>query len=470
MTEPCKCTACASKKALVTTDSVTASGFFTTEQIGKKQSFTPEGFLLCESVPIARIGTQDYVASELPDLEDKDGVIEVERDPEVVFSPETIGSFIGKPVTIDHPNDPVTPDNWSVLAKGGTHNVRRGEGDMSDFLVADLLITDKGAINDVISKRLSEISCGYESDYEQIAPGRARQVSIVGNHVALVKSARCGPACSITADSSKLLGESPMAVKKPVQTSGLMDKLRKAFMTRDTDEFEKTLSEVKDEDMSGGDAQHIHIHMPGEGSDPKPEPTVDADQPADPMGPVMDAIKAVADSVAAIGERVAKLETPATTDADPVDPDPDAEPTTDADPEPEPDPADKPEPKSTKDSAAFKDEFQDAKARAEILAPGVKLPTFDSKAEGKKTADSICVLRRRALRAGLENSNADLVRAIVGDADVSKMTCDAAKMAFHASSELVKQKNKSVARKTTDAASEAKDINQIHAEFWANRK
>jgi hypothetical protein len=80
------------------------------------------------------------------------------------------------------------------------------------------------------------------------------------------------------------------------------------------------------------------------------------------------------------------------------------------------------------------------------------------------------VLRRRALRAALTNDNADLVRAIVGDADVSKMTCDAAKMAFHASSELVKQKNKTVARKTTDAAKEAKDINQIHAEFWANRK
>jgi hypothetical protein len=87
MTEPCKCTACASKKALVTTDSVTASGFFTTEQIGKKQSFTPEGFLLCESVPIARIGAQDYAAIELPDLDYMDGVIDVERDPVVVFSP-----------------------------------------------------------------------------------------------------------------------------------------------------------------------------------------------------------------------------------------------------------------------------------------------------------------------------------------------------------------------------------------------
>ncbi len=477
MTEPCKCKGCASKSPLVTTDSVTASGFFTTEQIGKKQSFTPEGFLLCESVPIARIGTQDYAAIELPDLEDKDGVIEVERDPEVVFSPETIGSFIGKPVTIDHPNDPVTPTNWSVLAKGGTHNVRRGEGELSDFLVADLLITDKGAINDVVSKRLSEISCGYESDYEQIAPGRARQVSIVGNHVALVKSARCGPACSITADSPKLLGETPMAVKKPAQASSLMDKLRKAFMTRDTDEFEKTLSEVKDEDMSGDPAQHIHIHMPGDG-DAKEETKDEAD---DPMAKVAASLDALTTSISSIAERVSALESGKTSDSDEKvdekkeetkdadgDDEGDGDETMDSDDEEEK----KDDKKSTKDSASFKDEFQDAKARAEILAPGVKLPTFDAKADGKKTSDAICVLRRRALRAGLENSNADLVRAITGDADVSKITCDAAKMAFHAASELVKQKNKQVKTATADAAANAgrKDINQVHADFWATRK
>lgn len=260
-----------------------------------------------------------------------------------------------------------------------------------------------------------------------------------------------------------------MAVKNGADS--LRDKLRKLFMTRDSDAFEKTLSEeVKDEGMEGGEGQHIHIHMPG-GEKAAAESTTDEPAAAeDPMAKCMAAIESVAQAVAAIGDRVAKLETPATTDDDPAaDPasDPGADPaTTDADPEPE----NKDKPTKTADSASFRDEFQDAKARAEILAPGVKLPTFDAKAEGKKTADSICVLRRRALRAALDNSNADIVRAIVGTADVSKMTCDAAKMAFHASSELVKQKNSRVGLRTNDAAPEAKDINQIHADFWANRK
>lgn len=469
MTEPCKCTACASKRA-PTNDAVTASGFFAVEQLGPKQSFTPEGYLLCEEVPIARTGTQDYADIELPDIEaGDDGLIQVDRDEDVVFAPDTIASFLGKPVTLNHPKDQVTPDNWAVLAKGDAYNIRRGEGEQSDLLIADLLIKDKGAINEIRNNGLKEISCGYDSDYEQIAPGRARQTTIVGNHIALVKNARCGPVCSVQ-DSSKPLGDKPMAVKKGV--ASISDTLRRLFMTRDSEGFEKALGEVKDEGMEGAEGQHIHIHMPGGEAAGE---TKDDESEADPMAKVAQSLDALTQAVTSINDRVSALESAGSTkdseeekekETKDDDGDGDGDETMDSDEEEKKDD----EKKSTSDSASFRDEFQDAKARAEILAPGVKLPTFDAKAEGKKTADSLCVLRRRALRTALTNDNADLVRAIVGDADVSKMTCDAAKMAFHASSELVKQKNKSVARKTTDAAAEATDINKIHADFWASRK
>ncbi|GAQ30223.1 bacteriophage protein [Ralstonia sp. NT80] len=450
------------RRATKTADAVSATGFFTAEQLGPKQSFTPEGFLLCEEVPIARIGTQDYAGIELPDLEDKDGVIVVERTADVVFSPETIASFMGKPVTIDHPMDGVTPDNWSVLAKGTTHNVRRGEGALSDFLLADLLITDKGAINEVRTGQLIEVSCGYDSDYEQIAPGRARQVTVVGNHVALVKNARCGPSCSIGDSNSNLTGESDMATKKKVAPSSLLDKLRKAFMTNDKEAFEAATSEMTDEDGMVSNVPDIHIHMPGAEKIGGDTTTDEADPPAEgALAQVMEAIKGVATEVKAIGERVTKLEAGKTADGDPpADPDP----TNDDEPEDDPDPS-----AMTGDSAALRIEFQDAMARAEILAPGVQLPTFDSKAAPKKTTDSICVLRRRALRAALQNEHADLVKAVSGGADVSKMTCDSAKAVFNASSELVKAKNKAAKTTTTDTGPK-KDINQIHNEFWAKYK
>lgn len=431
--------------------------------------------MLCLDVPIARIGTQEYVDVELPDIEaGRDGIIVVERHEDDVFDPESIASFEGAPVTIEHPREPVTPDNWIVYSKGEALNVRRGEGEMSDFLMADLLIKDKGAIHDVQTKRLKEISNGYEASYKQVAPGRARQTNIVGNHVALLAgAARCGEACSVQ-DSASLLGDSSMASKK--KPSALFDRLRKAFMTKDSEGFEQTLEEMNDEAPEGGDAQHIHIHMPGADKPEAPDETKDEEgEEADPMAKVIAAIDAVAQSVAAIGERVSKLEAGPTNDSDEEKKDETKDEeseekkdeTTDEDPD-EDNPKD--DVSATNDSASLLAEFQDAKSRAEILAPGVKLPTHDAKATPKKTADSICVLRRRALRAALTNDNADLVRAITSDADVDKMDCAAAKMAFHAASELVKQKNKGVARKTTDAAAEAKDINQIHAEFWATRK
>ena len=468
----CQCDSCKTKR---TNDAVTGSGFFAVEQLGPKQSFTPEGYLLCEEVPIARIGVQDYAAMELDGIEDKDGVIEVERTEDEVFSPDTIASFLGKPVTLNHPSDPVTPDTWAYLAKGTAHNVRRGQGEQSNLLIADLLITDKGAINEIRNNGLKEISCGYDAEYEQIAPGRARQTSIVGNHVALVKNARCGPVCSVQ-DSSKLLGDQPMAVKKG--TTSFVDKLRKAFMTRDADEFEKAVGEMKDEDGMLENVPAIHIHMPGTEKANASEDTKDDEAEADPMAKVMAALDGIAQGMAALGERVSALESGKTNDSEEEKKDEEtkddaeemeeSEETNDSDEEEEKKDDEK---KSTSDSASFRDEFQDAKARAEILAPGVKLPTYDAKADSKKTSDSLCVLRRRALKAALTNDNGDLVRMITGDADVSKMDCAAAKMAFHAASELVKQKNKTAKTSTADSQSPVKkDLNQIHADFWAKRK
>jgi len=448
---------------------------YTVEKLGPKQALTPEGFLVCYDVPVARVGVMDYHELELPDLEAKDGVIQVERTEDVVFSPETIASFVGKPVTIDHPFEPVTPSNWLAFAKGNAMNVRRGEGDQSNLLLADLLITDRVAIDKVRGKDLTEVSCGYDSQYEQIAPGRARQATVVGNHVALVKNARCGPVCTIGDSFKNLSGENPMAAKKGAKS--VSDLLRKMFMTRDSEGFEKALSEVNDEDL-GGEGKEIHIHVgapaaPGAGVADK---TKDADDPdelaAGPLAELTAAVKGLAETVTGIGERVAKLEAGKTADADPDD-DPGADPdgeTTDADPDGDPDKS------MTADSATFRGEFQDTMSRAEILAPGIKLPTYDKKAAPKKTSDSLCVLRRRALRAAGENDNAEIVQSLMAGADLTKMTCDAVKTTFVAASEVIKQKNmladKAKHQQTHDSGgtSWAETQNKRNADFWANRK
>lgn len=170
--------------------------FYTTAQLSERISETPEGFLLCEAVPITRTGDLMYAPGETP-IEPGQGQTRIHRDAEDVFTPETLASFEGKPVTLQHPQDFVTPENWRELAVGTVQNVRRGDGLDADKLLADLLITDATAIAAVKGKTLREVSCGYDAEYVQLAPGIGKQKNIIGNHVALVPAGRCGAECAI---------------------------------------------------------------------------------------------------------------------------------------------------------------------------------------------------------------------------------------------------------------------------------
>lgn len=199
----------------------------------------------------------------------------------------------------------------------------------------------------------------------------------------------------------------------------------------------------------------------------KPSGTTDEDDPAAGKGddPVLAAIAKVAAAVEVLGQRVSALESGKTTDSEEKVP-PEAK-TTDAD---EKDP---PEAKMTGDSSSLVAEFQDAKSRAEILAPGIKFPTFDAKADLKTSVDALCSFRRRALTVALAGEHEDLIKVVTGDADVGKLTCDSAKAFFNAASELVKNKNASVQTHQQQVQSQPtssfQDINKTHAAFWARK-
>lgn len=147
-------------------------------------------------MPIARTGEMIYGDGETPLESDDKGVVRIMRDEEEVFRPETMASFEGKAFTISHPEQFVDPNNWADLAKGILQNVRRGEGDQSDDLLADILVTDAVAIG-LVKRGLREVSCGYEAEYIQTGDGQGRQTNIIGNHLALVEQGRAGPAYAI---------------------------------------------------------------------------------------------------------------------------------------------------------------------------------------------------------------------------------------------------------------------------------
>ena len=209
--------------------------FLTTEKISPLKEKTPEGYLLCRDVPISRVGSFEYSAAEvgLPNI---GHAVQVWRPEEQIFNPETIASFEAKPVVIGHARF-ADPDNWREIAVGTTQNVRRGEGDKSDFLLADLLLTDRKAIEAVESGDLKEVSCGYDADTQETPQG-IEQIGIVGNHVALVVSARCS-GCKI--------GDGSM-------TTNLKTRLRKLFRDGNEDAFNEEVDKLQVQDGDAPDA------------------------------------------------------------------------------------------------------------------------------------------------------------------------------------------------------------------------
>lgn len=209
--------------------------FYTTSKLSENIHMTPEGFMVCVGVSIARTGEMVYGEGETPLETDDEGKCLISREADEVFRPETIASFEGKAVTITHPTDFVDPNNWSRLAKGVLQNVRRGEGEQENDLVADLLITDIVAIN-LVKNGLREVSCGYEAEYTQTGEGRGLQTKIIGNHLALVDQGRAGSSYAINDHK----GKDTMSTK-------LIEKLKARFGAKVIDE---AMAEEKKEDKA----------------------------------------------------------------------------------------------------------------------------------------------------------------------------------------------------------------------------
>lgn len=185
--------------------------------ISPTRTVTPEGYLICQGCRIARIGGREYAPDEITEVKPSaDGKITVIRSSESLFSPETINSFEGKPVSLEHPPgvemfDANTWKNWIV---GVMLHVARGEGEDAGCLVADIILYDPAAINAVMSEEMTELSLGYRSQITDIGNGTGVESPLSGNHVALVPKGRCGSYCAIKDSAQTKTGEKMFFPKK----------------------------------------------------------------------------------------------------------------------------------------------------------------------------------------------------------------------------------------------------------------
>ena len=162
-------------------------------RLGENMAETPEGFLICRNVPIARTGYQTYLPEEIG--RSGGAPVSVYRDASEVFSAGTLASFEGKPVTCGHPPQDVSPRNAASFICGHVQNVRRGTGEDCDCILADLFLTDPALIERVRGG-LREVSCGYRCCYAD-GPRGVEQRAIRGNHVAVVEAGRAGSRVAI---------------------------------------------------------------------------------------------------------------------------------------------------------------------------------------------------------------------------------------------------------------------------------
>lgn len=167
--------------------------------ISPNKALTKEGFLICRNAVIASICTREYLPDELDQVKpNADGKVFLIRPSDVLFSDDTINSFEGKPVTLGHPDVPnVTGENWKQFAVGTVSHVRQGTESTAGCLVADIIIFDPKAIEEVVNGKATELSCGFDSNVIDQGSGIGVETNFIGNHVALVPLGRGGGTCSL---------------------------------------------------------------------------------------------------------------------------------------------------------------------------------------------------------------------------------------------------------------------------------
>lgn len=459
--------------------------FFTTEQLGQKQSLTPEGFLLCQDVPVARTGVMIYGPNEVPIAPGSDGLIRVTRDEEDVFDPKYIASLNGKSVVIRHPEDDVNPTNWKDYTVGIVMNPRRGEGNQADLLLADLLITDPEGIALVRAGEMREVSCGYQADYDETAPGLGRQYNFIANHVALVEQGRCGARCSIADHKPEGVPDMTRTHDKAPRRVKIADRILRAFRAQDEEGMNSALEDLTGDEGEAGEA--LHIHLPG--GQAKDEDTDRWSKNDADHAEFRSRIEALEAKLGKTGDEEDPDKKDDVKDEDDPDKkkeeqaakDNEAQEKLEGEMQDEFPPEVAKEAVKANDSAYFEDSFQDTVALAEILVPGIQIPSYDRAAQPKATFDTMCKLRRRALDAfSATAEGSEMVRGIYGRLpDLSKMTCSAVRTLFRSAGALKKAANTTAGLRTGDLTAAGvrvnstvktlADINKANAEKFARK-
>lgn len=171
---------------------------------------TEDGFIK-ENVVLARIGSMDYLGSELGSEYEPNKTYPVFVTEDELFNDSTISSCEGADVTYIHPDAlEITLSDWKQLTCGHVQNIYRD----GDYLKGTIFVKDANAIASIEKDGIKEVSLGYDSVIIE-KDGKLIKTNIRANHLAIVPEGRCGSACKI-GDSKKVkttMAKKPVALK-----------------------------------------------------------------------------------------------------------------------------------------------------------------------------------------------------------------------------------------------------------------
>lgn len=209
--------------------------------------FTDNGYMVARP-RIARSGIQLYSGDECgrPDLP----VVRVLRPEDQVFHADAMRSYAHRPITLDHPLEDVTSENWKKYAVGQSGDDVTRDG---HTVRVPMVLMDKNAI-DAYKKGTKQLSVGYGCDLcwghgvtDSGEEYDAIQRHIRANHIAVVASARGGSQLSI-GDNGPAKGEHTMQVRTIV-VDGLecqMSDSAALIVQRTIDNLNKKLADYED--------------------------------------------------------------------------------------------------------------------------------------------------------------------------------------------------------------------------------
>jgi hypothetical protein len=213
-----------------------------------KVRYTADGYLVAQP-RIARTGIQVYRGSEC--MRDDVDVVRVYRPAEEVFNNDYLHSLTHRPVTLDHPPEPLKADNWKKYAVGHTGDEVLRDGNM---IRVPMVLMDSNAIA-AYENGTKQLSVGYDCDLDW-SPGTledggaydAVQRNIRANHLAVVAAARGGADLSIgdnqpTTDDDGNGKELPMNTFRTLTVDGFQVQLSE----RDAEIVKRTIDSLQDQ-------------------------------------------------------------------------------------------------------------------------------------------------------------------------------------------------------------------------------